>query len=273
MLPPLKPNCVRLYLCRHGQTHANAKRIVQGAGINSVLTPLGKTQAQFLADAFTCARVQLGSIVTSHLLRATQTAQPLVADHCIPSQSNPELREMEYGDLEGLDITKTTTQNKLRHLWQEWRRDLTTKSGQTGESMAHLIDRAANTLHNIVLESKTLSSPHIAVISHSMFLRAALAKLSLKCTTTAQSSSLNVMNRMDQIQLANSSITVVDFDTSIHEPCRPPKILLVNCTDHVPSHTTTTTTATIGMNKTMSKDASFRRRVKQLQRHLSRGHT
>jgi len=268
ILPPLEPNCVRLYLCRHGQTYANAKRIVQGAGINSSLTPLGKTQAQFLADAFTCAGVQLGSIVTSHLLRATQTAQPLGTDHCIPSQRNPELREMEYGDLEGLDITMTTTQNKLRHLWQEWGRDLTIKSGQTGESMAHLIDRAANTLHDIVLESKTLSSPHIAVISHSMFLRAALAKLSLEHTSALNA--MNVMNRMDQIQLANSSITVVDFATSIHEPRRPPKILLINCTDHVPSHATTTTT-TIGMNKTTSKDASFRRRLEQLQRHLSRG--
>lgn len=41
-----------VYFCRHGETHANASRILQGSGIDMDLNGNGKLQARALQEEF-----------------------------------------------------------------------------------------------------------------------------------------------------------------------------------------------------------------------------
>ena len=177
ILPRIQPNTIRLYLCRHGQTVANSQKLIQGAGINSPLTTLGQQQAINLSKAF--QQINLSRIISSNLIRAQSTAKPLLSMGQTV-EINKELREMEYGSLEGLAITDDDTMSKMRNLWQNWRDELNTSCpGNKGESMQSLINRAENVLWNIAQNSTHLTSPHVAIVSHSMFLRAIIAKFEL----------------------------------------------------------------------------------------------
>ena len=44
-LPPIPTNCVRLYLCRHGQTEYNRLKKIQGSRIDAPLNDTGRKQA------------------------------------------------------------------------------------------------------------------------------------------------------------------------------------------------------------------------------------
>lgn len=47
-LPPITPGCVRLYLCRHGQTENNRLRKMQGARVDPEINKNGYEQAERL---------------------------------------------------------------------------------------------------------------------------------------------------------------------------------------------------------------------------------
>ena len=44
-LPPVTRDCVRVYLCRHGQTENNRLHLVQGARVDPPLNDTGRQQA------------------------------------------------------------------------------------------------------------------------------------------------------------------------------------------------------------------------------------
>lgn len=303
-LPRVKAGHVRLYLCRHGQTHANVQNLIQGSGVNSQLTDLGVLQAIELSSAL--KSFNLGKLASSPLDRAISTARPLESNG-LPVEVFEQLKEMEYGSLEGLPIANNDTMAMMRALWSDWKDDVSKQCpGVNGESLADLIFRAENILYSIAQDSAAVSkSPHVAVISHSMFLRAVLAKFSvdkrhlslkLKQPTKTMSRSTQIMEAMDKIQLANSSITVVDFDTNTldGQTRAPPDILLINSTEHVhcltddktigmtstssssssssstpTSSTTSTSTSTTTSTSTITTSTSHKRRLDQLHRHLS----
>ncbi len=50
-LPPVKPNTVRLYLCRHGQTEYNRLKLMQGSRIDAPLNETGQKQAIRIGEA------------------------------------------------------------------------------------------------------------------------------------------------------------------------------------------------------------------------------
>lgn len=87
-----------LYITRHGQTVWNLERRLQGAG-NSALTEKGIRDAERLAARL--AEVPIDLIVTSHLLRAQETASLLKKDRPIPLVIEPLFGEMHLGEWEG----------------------------------------------------------------------------------------------------------------------------------------------------------------------------
>eukprot|EP00956_Cyclotella_meneghiniana_P001722 scaffold1876_cov58-Cyclotella_meneghiniana.AAC.1 len=50
-LPPLTPDCARIYLCRHGQTENNRLHLVQGARVDPPINENGREQAKRLGTA------------------------------------------------------------------------------------------------------------------------------------------------------------------------------------------------------------------------------
>jgi len=89
---------VRLYLVRHGQTHANVARQLDTAVPGLDLTDEGRAQARSLADRL--GGEDLGAIYTSDLVRTQQTAAPLAEMLGLEMVVLPGLREIQAGDYE-----------------------------------------------------------------------------------------------------------------------------------------------------------------------------
>jgi broad specificity phosphatase PhoE len=85
----------RLYLMRHAQV-----RYFQGVNPREVqLTEVGRAQAQAAAAAL--IGIQFDRVITSGLPRTLETARIVVPR--LPPERNPALREIESGDIRGLD--------------------------------------------------------------------------------------------------------------------------------------------------------------------------
>lgn len=93
------PRALTLLLVRHGQSEWNAAGLWQGQTPDVPLTEVGHGQARAAARAL--APLAPGALLSSDLVRATQTA-----DHCarstgLPYATTAALREQAYGVLEG----------------------------------------------------------------------------------------------------------------------------------------------------------------------------
>jgi broad specificity phosphatase PhoE len=78
-LPPIKTDCVRLFLCRHGQTENNRLRLVQGARVDPPLNDTGRRQAIRLGESLSTLKQSGASnfptiAMHSKLQRARETA-------------------------------------------------------------------------------------------------------------------------------------------------------------------------------------------------------
>ena len=89
---------MRLFLVRHGQTHANVARQLDTAVPGLDLTDEGRAQARALADRL--GGEDLGAIYTSDLVRTQQTAAPLAEMLGLEMVVLPGLREIQAGDYE-----------------------------------------------------------------------------------------------------------------------------------------------------------------------------
>ena len=89
----------RLYLVRHGETDWNAQARYQGQSDVS-LNKVGRRQAVALAQRF--ADEGISAVYASDLLRARQTALTIAEPHGLHVRDEPLLREMSFGDWEGL---------------------------------------------------------------------------------------------------------------------------------------------------------------------------
>ena len=89
---------MRLFLVRHGQTHANVARQLDTAVPGLDLTNTGRAQALALAERL--RGEDLGAIYVSDLVRTHQTAEPLAAALGLGLIVLPGLREIQAGDHE-----------------------------------------------------------------------------------------------------------------------------------------------------------------------------
>lgn len=93
---PAKP----FYMIRHGETEANAARIMAGS-IDSPLTENGRLQAYEAQKAVEALRIKPVAIFHSHLSRARDTAMIINENLGLPSFEDSDLAEIHAGDLEG----------------------------------------------------------------------------------------------------------------------------------------------------------------------------
>jgi broad specificity phosphatase PhoE len=86
-----------IYLIRHGETAYNAKRILQTPEVP--LSQTGVEQAERLAARLAGAGIR--RVLSSDLLRARMTAEPLARAAGAPLETSPLLQERSFGDLRG----------------------------------------------------------------------------------------------------------------------------------------------------------------------------
>ncbi|HCX65411.1 MAG TPA: hypothetical protein DHN33_09400, partial [Eubacteriaceae bacterium] len=90
---------MKLYIVRHGLTQWNLDKIIQGC-IDTELLPQGRDDAQVLSEKIGDYPVEI--VYTSPLRRAYDTAQILNQSIKKPLVVKEKLREIEFGDWEGL---------------------------------------------------------------------------------------------------------------------------------------------------------------------------
>jgi alpha-ribazole phosphatase len=148
-----------LILLRHGQTDANAARLLLGRA-DPPLNELGRGQAQALAAVERVAGAR--RVVTSPLLRTAQTAAllgpPVVVDD--------RWIEIDYGRYDGTPLVDVPAE-----LWTCWRAD-PAWAPEGGESLAAVGRRVRGACDELMAEA---ASADIVVVSHVSPIKAAVA--------------------------------------------------------------------------------------------------
>jgi broad specificity phosphatase PhoE len=94
----------RLVVIRHGETDDNVEQRVAGWR-ESRLTERGRFQAE-LVGAFVAERYRPVAVYASPLRRASETAASLARHLALPIRHHPDLRELHFGEAEGLAFTE-----------------------------------------------------------------------------------------------------------------------------------------------------------------------
>jgi probable phosphoglycerate mutase len=150
-----------LLLVRHGQSEWNAAGLMQGQTAHVPLTGLGHEQAS--AAAGELAAHGPGALISSDLLRATQTAEHCARTTGLAFTTTPALREQGYGVLEG---------RPSGELWDlvDWTDPHWAAEG--GESLAGLHARVAGYLKELCARPP---ADVVALVTHGDTIRAAQA--------------------------------------------------------------------------------------------------
>lgn len=98
-LPPISQDCVRLFLCRHGQTENNRLRKVQGARVDPPINENGIQQAENLGRALSRLHPSPTVFFSSNLQRAKMTAKiaSTQVDSSISINQLDCLAEVDFG--------------------------------------------------------------------------------------------------------------------------------------------------------------------------------
>ena len=147
-LPPIPSNCVRLFLCRHGQTEYNRLKLVQGARVDAPINENGKIQAERLGKALALAAPPPEFIFHSSLSRTKQTAA-LASQQFISSTPKleviPELAEIDFGGVEGVSVDEVRTSMVATYsAWAFGKID--TRMARDGESFREILIRMQKAL-------------------------------------------------------------------------------------------------------------------------------
>jgi broad specificity phosphatase PhoE len=98
---------LHLILVRHGETEWNAQRRYQGQA-DVPLSELGRQQAELVAERL--AGQGIDAVYASDLKRAWETAQIIAKKAGLQVLSEPRLRELKFGVLEGLTFDEAQVQ-------------------------------------------------------------------------------------------------------------------------------------------------------------------
>ena len=140
--------------------------------------------------------MNISAIYSSPLKRALETAQAIARYHPLEVQVEPDLREMEVGDLEGVPIAQLTA--NFGQFLLNWRQGKGSEKLPRGESIIELADRVWTVIDKIM---SSQDDGNIVIVSHFFTCVAAICKaLGWPITT------------IERLRVQNASISIIDFD-------------------------------------------------------------
>jgi phosphoserine phosphatase len=129
---------MRVILARHGETAWNVEGRYQGRGHDIPLSEAGHSQAR--AMGYRLLSQEFARVVSSPLLRASQTAEMALGKQAEGLVLEPSLMEMDYGSWEGrLHSEVCETDGELLKTWRETPHRVKFPGG---ESFQDVLDRA-----------------------------------------------------------------------------------------------------------------------------------
>lgn len=159
----------KVYIIRHAEAEGNLYRIVQGH-MDSYLTATGYRQLEYLAERF--KDVHIDALYSSDLRRAVATAGAITKYHNLKLHKSPLLREICMGVCEGMSF------GDMAHMdpkaMYNFNNDPANWAAEGAESYDSCAERFLSALGEITEENQGKT---VAVVSHGVIIRAALAKL------------------------------------------------------------------------------------------------
>lgn len=137
----------RICLIRHGETHWNTEKRIQGH-LDIDLNPTGLAQARSVARYL--AGYPVAALYSSDLLRARQTAERIAAALALPFTPLLEFRERAYGIFEGLTYDEARIRYPAEYLLFE-ARDAEQAFAGSGESLRQFHLRVSHRLRALAL--------------------------------------------------------------------------------------------------------------------------
>jgi len=188
-----------IFLIRHGETPGNAARIVQRPDIP--LSERGLAQAARLARRLAAAGIT--GILSSDLVRAAMTAEPLARVTGLPIAFDPLLHERNFGDIRGTAYADLG--------FDPFEPDYAPPNGESWEVFHARVDRAWARVREVAAATER----HLAVVTHGLVCK------SLAGRHLALPDGQGVPERWE-----NASVTIVDGEA-------PWRVALLNCCAHL----------------------------------------
>lgn len=159
----------RLLLVRHGETTWNANHRYQGQ-MDIPLSDVGRWQAVAIAKRLMPESID--AVYASDLTRAYETAQIIAAPHRLGVQPEPRLREMSFGEWEGLPYAQMAKRFPDQVTW--WNADRLTHAPPGGETLTQLAARVQAVLDDVTRDH---ADQTVLLVSHMSPLKVAICLL------------------------------------------------------------------------------------------------
>lgn len=160
---------MRIHLIRHGQTHWNKERRVQGQ-TESTLSEEGRQQASALRTILN--QISIGRVYCSTSIRARETAAILFADRDIQTEYRDALREILLGPWEG--FLQAEVKEKYPESFNEFWHFPHRFSLEGAETFEQVQERGMQELQSVMNESVC---PDVAIVSHGVLIKSILCQL------------------------------------------------------------------------------------------------
>jgi broad specificity phosphatase PhoE len=162
---PTPAGATRLFLVRHGETEPGRPGIIAGR-LDLPLSARGLEQARAAAAALP----PLAAVYASPLRRALETAWIVAAPRGLAPVPDPDLRELDFGALEGLTFDEAAARHPtVAAAWLERPHEVLFPGGECLEALRSRVVRAVD---RIVARH---ASAAVAVVCHAGPIRALVA--------------------------------------------------------------------------------------------------
>lgn len=179
-LPPITQGCVRIFLCRHGQTENNRLRKVQGARVDPPINPNGAEQAINLGKTLRRLDPTPNMFFSSNLQRAQMTARIAAAeiDSNLKVRQLDSLAEVDFGPIaEGRPVALAKAGMQATYAaWAIGNVDFRPQEG--GDSGREVLERAVDSIGTLAAAASKSDKGCCVAVTHSTFLRILLALVS-----------------------------------------------------------------------------------------------
>lgn len=159
----------RLLLVRHGETELQSSLRYWGK-TDVALGTAGLWQAEQLRDRLATEKIDF--VYSSELKRASDTACIITARHNLKVNTCLELREIDFGKLEGLEFAEI--HNQFPEVAQMWNNRSPSLAYPGGESLVELEDRVAKFKARLADHQ---AAKTILVVAHAGILRTLICQL------------------------------------------------------------------------------------------------
>ena len=157
----------QIWLIRHGEPAETVRGRCYGS-LDVGLSTAGRSQVE--ATAASLQGEPLAAIYSSPRLRTTESARILASSHTCGYREEPDLRELDFGDFEGLTYDEISA--RYPELYRQWMETPTEVQFPNGENFASMRARVVRAFEAI---QRNWAGQTVAIVTHGGVIRILIA--------------------------------------------------------------------------------------------------